>query len=151
MDGRTEDQGPRPPRDGGVDRPRAREGGSAEGAPQDPAAHDRGGDGGRRPEGEPAAAGTRIADAGALMDLYYEVSMEGVDLRRFLDRLDAGEWGPVDPEVVVEFLRELQAVILSNIEVKATEGPHYAERRDEVIAETQREFEELIGRYLDRT
>lgn len=84
------------------------------------------------------------------MDLYYEVSMEGVDLEQFLQRLDAGEWGPVEPEVVADFLRDLEAVILSNIEVKAMEGPHYAGRRLEVIEETQRQFEELIARYLSR-
>ncbi|HEY8551928.1 MAG TPA: hypothetical protein VIL40_00545 [Thermaerobacter sp.] len=137
---------------GGADRPRERDGGLPDGAGSRVAGHDHAdrGDGGRREGRDPADAGARITDPGALMDLYYEISMEGVDLRRFLDRLDAGEWGPVDPEVVVEFLRQLEAVILSNIEVKATEGPHYAGRRDEVIAETQREFEELITRYLNR-
>ncbi|ADU51492.1 hypothetical protein Tmar_1379 [Thermaerobacter marianensis DSM 12885] len=98
----------------------------------------------------PADEGAGITDPDALMDLYYEVSMEGVDLRRFLDRLDAGEWGPVAPEAVVDFLRQLEAVILSNVEVKAMEGPHYAGRRAEVVEETQREFEELVARYLDR-
>lgn len=87
-------------------------------------------------------------DARELLDKYYEVSMEGVDLRRFLDRLDAGEFGEVEPQVVVEFLRELEALILSNIETKAQEAPHYAERREQVIEETQREFDELVARYL---
>ncbi|HEY8394429.1 MAG TPA: hypothetical protein VIK92_06510 [Thermaerobacter sp.] len=90
-------------------------------------------------------------DARELLDKYYEVSMEGVDLRRFLDRLDAGEFGKVEPEVVVEFLRELEAVILSNIEIKAQEAPHYAQRREEVIQETQREFDELVARYLRKS
>lgn len=87
-------------------------------------------------------------NAQELLDKYYELSMEGVDLRGFLDRLDAGEFGRVEPEAVVEFLRELEAVILSNIEVKAQEAPHYAQRREEVIQETQREFDELVARYL---
>ncbi|HEY8487855.1 MAG TPA: hypothetical protein VIL38_02145, partial [Thermaerobacter sp.] len=113
------------------------------------------GGGDRRGPSDPPADGSAeragsgaITDAEALMDLYYEVSMEGVDLRRFLDRLDAGEWGPVDPQVVVDFLRDLEAVILSNVDVKAMEGPEYAGRRMEVIEETQREFEELVARYL---
>ncbi|EKP95737.1 hypothetical protein [Thermaerobacter subterraneus] len=111
-----------------------------------------GADAGATPPAGPGATGPAAgpSDPEALMDLYYEVSMEGVDLEQFLQRLDAGEWGPVEPEVVADFLRDLEAVILSNIEVKAMEGPHYAGRRLEVIEETQRQFEELIARYLSR-
>lgn len=137
--------------------PGAADSGRARG--MNPAGEDDKGDagaGGKGPGGTasgdaaPAGTGAAPADADALMDLYYDVSMEGVDLRRFLERLDAGEWGPVAPDVVVDFLRDLEAVILSNIDVKAMEGPHYAGRRMDVIEETQREFEELIARYLNR-
>ena len=98
------------------------------------------------PEREEKAAAA--LDAEALMDRYYEVSMEGVDLKGFLQRLDRGEWGPVDAQAVVDFLRQLQALILANIDVKAQEGPHYAQRLDEVIQEVQREFDQLVARYL---
>ena len=103
----------------------------------------------RRPDGGQAGAPEAL-DAQGLMDKYYEVAMEGVDLKGFLQRLDAGEFGPVEPQAVVDFLRELEAMILSNIEVKAQEAPHYAERRLEVIEETRREFDELVARYLRR-
>lgn len=89
-------------------------------------------------------------DAEGLMDRYYELSMEGVDLKGFLDRLDQGEFGPVDPQSVVDFLRNLQALILGNIDVKAQEGPHYAQRRQEVVEDVQREFDQLVARYLRR-
>lgn len=63
----------------------------------------------------------------------------------FVRRLLAGEWGTYPKEDVLELLREVEGQILSNIQIKATEGPRFAQMADEVSEQTQREFEALIA------
>ncbi len=46
---------------------------------------------------------------------------------------------------MLELLREVEGMILSNIQVKAMEGHRFAEMADEISERTQQEFEDLIG------
>ena len=82
-----------------------------------------------------------------LWDLYQTVCQEEVrPLDEFVDRLLAGEWGPYPKADIIELLQEVEGQMLSNIQVKAMEGPRFAENADEVAEQTQREFEALIAR-----
>lgn len=82
-----------------------------------------------------------------LWDLYQTVCQEEVrPLEEFVERLLAGEWGPYPKEDIVELLREIEGQMLSNIQVKAMEGPWFAQNADEVAEQTQRQFEALIAR-----
>lgn len=80
-----------------------------------------------------------------LWGLYQQVCQEEFrPLDEFVRRLVAGEWGAYSKDDVLELLREIEGMMLSNIQVKAQEGPRYAEMADEVSERTQKEFEELM-------
>lgn len=82
-----------------------------------------------------------------LWELYQTVCQEEVrPLGEFIDRLLAKEWGPYPKEDVLELLGEIEGQMLSNIQVKAQEGPWFAENADDVSEQTQREFEALVAR-----
>ena len=82
-----------------------------------------------------------------LWDLYQTVCQEEVrPLGEFVERLLAKEWGAYPKEDILELLREIEGQMLSNIQVKAMEGPRFAEMADEVSEQTQKEFEALINR-----
>lgn len=82
-----------------------------------------------------------------LWELYQTVCQEEVrPLDEFVERLLAGEWGSYPKEEVVELLHEIEGQMLSNIQIKAMEGPWFAENADEVAEETQRRFEALVAR-----
>jgi hypothetical protein len=82
-----------------------------------------------------------------LWELYQMVCQEEVrPLDEFVDRLLAKEWGPYPKEDIVELLHEIEGQMLSNIQVKAMEGPWFAGNADEVSQQTQHEFEGLIAR-----
>jgi hypothetical protein len=81
-----------------------------------------------------------------LWELYQTVCQEEVrPLDEFVRRLLGGEWGRYSKEDVLELLREVEGQMLSNIQVKAMEGPRFAEMADEVSERTQREFEALVA------
>ena len=65
---------------------------------------------------------------------------------RVVERLLAKEWGPYTREDILDLLREIEGQMLANIQVKALEGPRFAEMAEEVSERTQREFEALAGR-----
>lgn len=80
-----------------------------------------------------------------LWDLYEQLCMvEMVPLEEFVHRLKAGEFGEFPTDEIVSFLREIEANMLQNIQVKTAEHQAYAEMADEVSEQTQRMFEELI-------
>lgn len=82
-----------------------------------------------------------------LWELYQTVCQEEVrPLGEFVDRLLANEWGAYPKDDILELLREIEGQMLSNIQVKAMEGPRFAEMADEVSEQTQKEFEALINR-----
>jgi len=70
------------------------------------------------------------------------VELRGLD--EFVRRVKAGEFGEFPREDIVAFLREIEANMLDNIQTKAQEHDAYAEMADEVTAETQSMFDELI-------
>jgi len=82
-----------------------------------------------------------------LWELYLAVCQDEVrPLGEFIDRLLAREWGSYPKDDVLELIREIESQVLSNIQVKALEGPRYAEQAEAVSEQTQREFEDLILR-----
>ena len=81
-----------------------------------------------------------------LWELYQQICQEEFrPLDEFVRRLVAGEWGRYSKEDILELLREIEGMMLSNIQVKAMEGPRYAEMAAEVSERTQKEFEDLIA------
>ncbi len=73
------------------------------------------------------------------------VELQGLD--EFVRRLKEGEFGELPANEVVGFLREIEANMLQNIQVKALEHQAYAEMADEVSEETQKMFDELIEEF----
>ncbi len=80
-----------------------------------------------------------------LWELYEQLCMvEMVQLDEFVHRVKSGELGEFPTDEVISFLREIEANMLQNIQVKTMEHQAYAEMADEVSEETQKMFEELI-------
>jgi hypothetical protein len=71
-----------------------------------------------------------------------QVEMRGLD--EFVRRVKSGEFGAFAVEDVVAFLREIEANMLGNIQMKATEHYLYAQMADEVSEQTQTMFDKLI-------
>jgi hypothetical protein len=81
-----------------------------------------------------------------LWGLYERWCMEElISLREFITRLKAGEFGAFNRDDVVSFLREIEASMLENIELKAMESPMLEELKVERMAETSQEIDELIA------
>ena len=81
-----------------------------------------------------------------LWGLYEHWCMEElISLREFVMRLKAGEFGTFNRAEVIAFLREIEASILENIELKAQENPLLEELKEERMAETSQEIDELIA------
>ena len=80
-----------------------------------------------------------------LWEIYEQLCMvEMVGLDEFVRRLKSGEFGEFPTDDVVSFLREIEANMLQNIQIKTMEHQAYAEMADEVSEQTQRMFDELI-------
>jgi len=80
-----------------------------------------------------------------LWEIYEQLCLvEMVGLEEFVRRLKTGEFGDFPTDEVVSFLREIEANMLQNIELKTMEHQAYAEMADEVSEQTQRMFDELI-------
>ena len=83
----------------------------------------------------------------SLWDLYQTVCQEEMQpLSEIVDRLLAIVWGPYSKDDILDLLREIEGQMLSNIQVKAMEGPRFATMADEVSEQTQQEFEALMGK-----
>ena len=83
-----------------------------------------------------------------LWDIYEQlclVDMRGLD--EFVRRVKGGEFGDFSRDDVIVFLRGIEANMLDNIQTKAMEHHAYAEMAEEVSAETQKMFEELIEEF----
>ncbi|MGH2399180.1 MAG: hypothetical protein ACRDFA_02780 [bacterium] len=80
-----------------------------------------------------------------LWEIYEQLCLvEMVSLEEFVRRLKSAEFGEFPTDDVVSFLREIEANMLQNIQVKTTEHQAYAELADEVSEQTQRMFDDLI-------
>lgn len=80
-----------------------------------------------------------------LWEIYEQLCLvEMLSLEEFVRRLKSGEFGELPTDDVVSFLREIEANMLQNIQVKTMEHQAYAEMADEVSEQTQRMFEDLI-------
>jgi hypothetical protein len=80
-----------------------------------------------------------------LWEIYEQLcQVEGVGLPEFVTRVKAGEFGEFPQEDLIGILREIEANMLQNIQVKAMEHRSYAEMADTVSEETQKMFEDLI-------
>jgi hypothetical protein len=81
-----------------------------------------------------------------LWELYEHWCMEElISLREFVARLKAGEFGAFSRADVLGFLREIEANMLENIELKAMEEPVLEALKEERMAETSQEIEALIA------
>jgi hypothetical protein len=81
-----------------------------------------------------------------LWGLYEHWCMEElISLREFVMRLKAGEFGAFSRDHVVGFLREIEASMLENLELKAMENPMLDELKEERMVETSQEIDELIA------
>jgi hypothetical protein len=81
-----------------------------------------------------------------LWGLYEHWCMEElISLREFIARLKTGEFGTFNRDNVVGLLREIEASMLENIELKAMENPMLEELKEERMAETSQEIDELIA------
>jgi hypothetical protein len=72
---------------------------------------------------------------------------ELISLRAFVTRLRAGEFGTFSRDEVVGFLREIEANMLENIELKALEDPMLENLKEERMAEASQEIDELIAEW----
>lgn len=85
-----------------------------------------------------------------LFDKFVELSLEGyLPLEEFLERVAAGEFGPVSKEELADFLQNIEQNTLNNIEAKLEENPELAHLRDEKIAETEAKFARLREQYVN--
>lgn len=83
-----------------------------------------------------------------LWDIYEQlcqVELKGLD--EFVRRIKSGQYGEFSSDDVIGLLREIEASMLQNIQVKTMEHQAYADMADEVSEETQKMFEELIEEY----
>jgi hypothetical protein len=81
-----------------------------------------------------------------LWELYEHWCMEElISLRAFVTKLKTGELGTFNRAEVVDFLREIEASMLENIELKALENPLLEDLKEERLAETSQEIDELIA------
>ena len=83
-----------------------------------------------------------------LWELYEHWCMEElISLREFVARLKAGEFGAFRRDEVVGLLREIEASMLENIELKAMESPLLEELKEERMVETSQEIDALIAEW----
>ena len=72
---------------------------------------------------------------------------ELISLHEFVLRLKSEEFGPFSRDEVIALLREIEANILENIELKAMEDPELDVLKEERMAETSQEIERLIAEW----
>lgn len=83
-----------------------------------------------------------------LWELYEHWCMEElISLREFMLRVKEGEFGAFARDEIVTFLRDIEANILENIELKATEDPGLSAFKEERIDETAQMIDELIAEW----
>jgi len=85
----------------------------------------------------------------SLLQAYWEAAKErGPHLEQFVRRARDGELGdPPTPAELRRFLEAVRDAIIENIETKAAAGGPWAMMKDQVVADTHAEIDELIARY----
>jgi len=80
--------------------------------------------------------------------LFYE---EGpIELEEFLQQIKAGKHGDISPKEIDDFLDEMLATMLGNIQVKASESPEYEAMRADVEIQTEQRMARLKAEYGSR-
>jgi hypothetical protein len=72
---------------------------------------------------------------------------ELIGLREFIVRLKAGEFGAFSRDEVVGLLRDIEANMFENIELKAMEDPALEALKEDRLAETSQEIDDLIAEW----
>ena len=85
-----------------------------------------------------------------LSETYWELQADEnpMDLEEFVGRAAAGEYGPVTKAELREFLREVEARLVHQIE-QGEEGAHDAAPREELIDETRLWIDDLITKFCE--
>lgn len=87
-----------------------------------------------------------------LWEIYEQLCLvEQVPLPDFVARLKSGEFGEFPAEDIVGVLRQIEANMLQNIQMKAEEHHAYSEMAETVTEETQKMFEDLIEEVTRRS
>lgn len=84
-----------------------------------------------------------------LEEKYWRVFQEEgpLELEEFLEQVKEGRHGPVTPEEIDAFLDDVLQTMLANIQLKATESPHFEAMRPEVEAQTEERIRRLKALY----
>lgn len=86
--------------------------------------------------------------ADRIMETYWELFMEEqLSLEKFCERLQTGEFGDFDAQDIENFLREVEANIISNIYTMLEANPQLEPLRDERVEETHEMIEDLVAKY----
>lgn len=74
-----------------------------------------------------------------LEEKYWRIFQEEgpIDLEDFLKQLKAGDHGEISPKVIDDFLDDMLQTMLGNIQLKASEAPHYEAMREQIEQETE--------------
>jgi len=88
----------------------------------------------------------------SLLQAYWEAANEkGPHLEQFVRQVRDGRLGdPPSAEELRRFLEAVRDAIIDNIETRAGEGGPWAMMKDQVVADTHAEIDDLIARYAPR-
>ncbi len=84
-----------------------------------------------------------------LEEKYWRIFQEEgpIDLEDYLRQLKAGEHGEISAKEINDFLDDMLQTMLGNIQLKASEAPHYEAMREQVEQETVARIERLKTLY----
>lgn len=83
-----------------------------------------------------------------LSALYWEAhGPQGIEVETFLEDVAKGLYGEFSREEIRTFLLNMETSILENIESKASEAPHFAALKDEIVQETVERFRRMRARF----
>lgn len=70
------------------------------------------------------AQGRKILNSDDLIEAYYAFAVEGDAPVAFVDRVLHGDYGAPNREALLQFLDQIESIILGNIETRLDETPH---------------------------
>jgi len=91
-----------------------------------------------------------MANADRLSDVYWDLQSEEepVGLEAFVQRVVAGEYGPVTRDELCTFLRAVEQRLVARIE-RGEGTVHAATARDELVDETRSWIDDLVGKFCE--